>query len=140
TFRPNDITGSVLSALSEQPAMKTAASDLDQSDPDRRIQLKEVPAPALASLRWRKRPKLAKGNPAWCYLVEHPGGFKFAVFIGHVDNRTKYPFEVWVNGTEPRGLGALAKSLSMDMRSNDRRWLKAKLDVLCKAAGDDAFD
>ena len=32
------------------------------------------------------------------------------------------PFEVWVNGAEqPRGLGALAKTLSMDMRAEDRR-------------------
>jgi ribonucleoside-diphosphate reductase alpha chain len=116
-------------------------SDLDESDPDRRIQLREVPAPALASLRWRKRPKLARGNPAWCYLVEHPAGVKFAVFVGHVEDGEKYPFEVWVNGAEqPHGLGALAKSLSMDMRSHDRGWLKAKLEALCKVVGDDAFD
>ena len=35
------------------------------------------------------------------------------------------PFEVWVNGSEqPRGLGALAKALSLDMRANDAQWLK----------------
>jgi ribonucleoside-diphosphate reductase alpha chain len=48
---------------------------------------------------------------------------------------------VWVNGSEqPRGLGALAKSLSMDMRANDREWLRLKLDALAKTRGDDAFD
>lgn len=141
TFRPNGVTGSVLSVAPSQapPATKP---DLDESDPDRRIRLKEVPMPPLASLRWRKRPRLAAGNPAWCYLVEHPYGYKFAVFVGHISkNGRDDPFEVWVNGSaQPRGLGALAKSLSMDMRSNDRGWLKTKLEALAKATGEDAFD
>ena len=47
-----------------------------------------------------------------------------------------FPFEVWVNGAEqPRGLGAVAKTLSMDMRANDRAWLKMKLDVLAQDRG-----
>jgi ribonucleoside-diphosphate reductase alpha chain len=73
-------------------------------------------------------------------MSEHPH-YRFAVFVGHVENGMPHPFEVWVNGSEqPRGLGALAKSLSMDMRANDREWLKLKLDVLAKTRGDDAFD
>jgi ribonucleoside-diphosphate reductase alpha chain len=115
--------------------------DLDLSDTDRRLRLDRVPRPALASLRWQRRPRPAGGNPAWTYLIDHPLG-SFAVFIGHVeDGGRAYPFEVWVNGAEqPRGLGALAKSLSMDMRSNDRGWLKTKLESLMRASGDDAFD
>ena len=51
------------------------------------------------------------------------------------------PFEVWVNGAEqPRGLGALAKTLSMDMRVNDPAWLKLKLDVLATVSEERAFD
>ena len=44
------------------------------------------------------------------------------------------PFEVWVNGSEqPRGLGALAKTLSMDMRADDpRAGCKLKLDTLAR--------
>jgi ribonucleoside-diphosphate reductase alpha chain len=142
TFRPNDITGSVLSvATPKETAAVPAQPDLDQSDPDRRIHLKEVPTPPIASLRWRKRPDLPAGNPAWCYLVSHPHGHKFGLFIGHIENGTNHAFEVWVNGVEqPRGLGALAKSLSMDMRSNDHAWLKCKLESLARAAGDDGFD
>lgn len=138
TFRPNDVTGAVLSETeSSEPA---AAAALDADDPDRRVQLAEVPVPAMASLRWRKRPRLPGGNPAWTYMVDHPHGYRFGVFIGHVDNGSSQPFEVWINGAEqPRGLGALAKSLSMDMRSEDRGWLKAKLDSLERARGDDAF-
>ena len=101
---------------------------------------RRVPAPVLASLRWPGRPDLAAGNPAWTYMIEHPQ-YHFAVFVGHVENGTPHPFEVWVNGSEqPRGLGALAKTLSMDMRANDRGWLKLKLDALAKTGGDDAFD
>jgi ribonucleoside-diphosphate reductase alpha chain len=56
--------------------------------------------------------------------------------LGH-----NHPFEVWVNGSEqPRGLGALAKSLSMDMRTSDPVWVRMKLEMLMKTAGDDAFD
>ncbi|CAL1240432.1 adenosylcobalamin-dependent ribonucleoside-diphosphate reductase [Candidatus Methylocalor cossyra] len=133
TYRPNPVTGAVL----EAPA-PAAAPGFDQSDPDRRLRLERVPEPTLASLRWRRRPRPSAGNPAWCYMVDHPWG-SFAVFVGHLSDGT--PFEVWVNGAEqPRGLGALAKSLSMDMRSNDRGWLKTKLESLMRASGDDGFD
>jgi ribonucleoside-diphosphate reductase alpha chain len=143
THRPSGLRGSVLT-VEPKPAEAKApetAPEFDESDPDRRIELKSVPTPALASLRWRKRPVLAAGNPAWCYVVDHPRGCKFAVFIGHIENGRNHPFEVWVNGVEqPRGLGALAKSLSMDMRSNDRGWLKRKLESLAQASADDGFE
>src|SRR5574341_486964 len=49
----------------------------------------------------------------------------------------RHPVVVWVNGSEqPRGLGALAKTLSMDMRARDHAWLRLKLDTLAKAGGD----
>ncbi|HWO99151.1 MAG TPA: adenosylcobalamin-dependent ribonucleoside-diphosphate reductase [Methylococcus sp.] len=139
TYRPNPVTGAVLAA--PEPVPTGVRPDFDESDPNRRLRLEEVPRPPLASLRWRRRPRPAGGNPAWSYLVDHPLG-SFAVFIGHIEEESgKHPFEVWVNGAEqPRGLGALAKSLSMDMRSNDRGWLKAKLESLMRARGDDAFD
>src|SRR3989440_4269428 len=121
TYRPNKVLGSVLSVGS-------APQDFVQDDVNRRISVKSVPAPVLASLRWPGRPELAGGNPAWTYMIEHPQ-YRFAVFVGHVENGSAGPeaarqsggaphaFEVWVNGSEqPRGLGALAKSLSMDMR------------------------
>jgi ribonucleoside-diphosphate reductase alpha chain len=144
TFRPNPVTGAVLAAEGEPPGTTTRAvedrQDLDLSDANRRIRLDRVPEPALASLRWQRRPRPPNGNPAWTYMVDHPLG-SFAVFIGHIEDGRAYPFEVWVNGAEqPRGLGALAKSLSMDMRSNDRGWLKTKLESLMRTAGDDAFD
>ncbi len=144
TYRPSDVRGAVLSVEPEvkpaEPMASETAPEFDESDPDRRIVLKTVPKPALASLRWRKRPVLLAGNPAWCYTVGHSQG-KFAVFIGHIENGKNHPFEVWVNGVEqPRGLGALAKSLSMDMRSNDHGWLKHKLESLARAKADDGFD
>ncbi|WP_213030341.1 hypothetical protein, partial [Acinetobacter baumannii] len=52
-----------------------------------------------------------------------------------------FPFEVWVNGAnQPRGLGAVAKTLSMDRRANDRAWLKMKLDTLATIASDKSFE
>src|SRR5690606_36370695 len=102
---------------------------------DRRIRLDAAPAPALSSLRWPGRPKLAAGNPSWTYMVESPFG-QFAIFVGHVENGAPYPFEVWVNGNEqPRGLGAVAKTLSMYMRAHDKAWLRMKLDRLARTAG-----
>jgi ribonucleoside-diphosphate reductase alpha chain len=134
TYRPNKILGSVLSVNAPPP------QDFVQDDFNRRIAIKSVPAPVLASLRWPGRPDLAGGNPAWTYMVEHPR-YQFAVFVGHIENGAPHAFEVWVNGSEqPRGLGALAKTLSMDMRANDRAWLKLKLDALAKAGGDLPFD
>jgi ribonucleoside-diphosphate reductase alpha chain len=136
TYRPNSVVGAVL----EAPQLQVAPEDFDVTDPDRRIRLEKAPRPPLASLRWPGRPELANGNPSWTYAVRHPLG-DFAVFIGHIDNGRTYPFEVWVNGGEqPRGLGAIAKTLSMDMRADDRQWLHMKLAALEKASGDDAFD
>ena len=88
-----------------------APQDLDQSEPDRRIRIADAPQVALAALRWPHRPKLTAGSPSWTYMVEAPGN-RFAVFVGHVENGGRQPFEVWVNGEQtPRGLAALAKNL-----------------------------
>ena len=129
TYRPNSVLGAVLSVERDAP------QDLDQSEPDRRIRISDAPQVALAALRWPHRPKLAAGSPSWTYMVEAPGN-RFAVFVGHVENGERHPFEVWVNGEQtPRGLAALAKNLSMDMRAQDRAWLKLKLDSLAKTPG-----
>ncbi|HEX7329457.1 MAG TPA: adenosylcobalamin-dependent ribonucleoside-diphosphate reductase [Casimicrobiaceae bacterium] len=142
TYRPNDVLGAVLEVAS--PTAPAAANeDLDATDPDRRIRLDRALEPPLASLRWPGRPELPNGNPCWTYVVRHPLG-DFAVFIGHLENGgtgRAWPFEVWINGAEqPRGLGAIAKTLSMDMRTHDRAWLDLKLTALQKAAGDDGFE
>ncbi len=138
TYRPNKVLGSVLSVPPKAEAQ--TPNDLDTTDVDRRIRLEAAPKPALFSLRWPGRPELPGGNPSWTYLVESPYG-KFAIFVGHVENGDPHPFEVWVNGNEqPRGLGAVAKTLSMDMRAQDKKWLRMKLDILARTAGDDGFD
>lgn len=130
TYRPNSILGSVLSVdTPEEP------QDLDQTDPDRKIRINETPDVALASLRWPHRPTLTAGNPGVTYMIQNHES-RFALFIGHITNGTQHPFEVWINGAEqPRGLTALAKNLSMDMRSEDHEWLKTKLNSLSKTAG-----
>lgn len=108
---------------------------LDQSDPDRRFRLDAMPNTVMSSLRWLSRPQMLDGNPAYSYMVETPQG-DFAVMIGHYVNGEIHPFEVWINGAEaPRGLGAIAKTLSADMRTYDRAWLSLKLESLALCDG-----
>ena len=129
TYRPNSIIGSVLSV--EDTA--EAPQDLDQSEPDRKLHIAETPEVALSTLRWPHRPNLAGGTPSITYVIDNPE-HRFAVFVGHIEDKdSNHPFEVWVNGAQtPRGMGALAKNLSMDMRSEDTEWLKIKLNSLSK--------
>ena len=139
TYRPNNVIGSVLEVMKQAASHSASPQDL-KDDPDRRVRLASTPQPAVASLKWPGRPDLAEGNLAWTYMVEIPERREsFAIFIGQVGNPA-IPFEVWVNGAEqPRGLGAIAKALSMDMRSEDRAWLKMKLDALAKARDEQGF-
>jgi ribonucleoside-diphosphate reductase alpha chain len=145
TYRPNSVLGSVLSVTpsSEQKQPQ----DVEMSDDtNRRLSIKSLPAPVLSSLRWPGRPDLPDGNAAWTYMLNTPQG-NFALFVGHMDPvedspaKGSFPFEVWVNGADqPRGLGAVAKTLSMDMRANDRGWLKLKLETLSKTVGEKPFE
>lgn len=139
TYRPNNILGSVLS-VDAQPE-KRQPQDVELNDPNRRLAIKQLPAPVLASLRWPGRPDLPDGNPAWTYMLATPSG-EFAVFVGHIESEgRKLPFEVWVNGADqPRGIGALAKTLSMDMRTHDRGWLALKLDILAQTVGEQSYE
>ena len=107
-----------------------------------RLALEPARQPVLASLRWPGRPEPPEGNPAWTYMIHHPWG-KFALCIGELaeaDGRPM-PFEVWVNGTEqPRGLAALAKTLSMDLRARDPAWVRLKLDALSTVQEERPFE
>ena len=139
TYRPNSVLGSVLSVT---PAPGTA-KPLKIDGANHRLALDRLPAPVLSSLRWPGRPELPGGNPAWTFMVHHPFG-DFALFIGEVaplEGGSPQPFEVWVNGAEqPRGLGAMAKTLSMDLRANDPAWLQLKLDALATVSEEHAFE
>ncbi len=145
TYRPNSVLGSVLSVTPSTPAPddKKAPHDVHISDANRRLSIPHLPAPVLSSLRWPGRPEMPDGNLSWTYMLNSPQG-SFAIFVGQAENGRpghSKPFEVWVNGADqPRGLGAVAKTLSMDMRSNDRAWLKLKLDMLAHTVGEAAFE
>jgi ribonucleoside-diphosphate reductase alpha chain len=160
TYRPNAVLGAVLSPTT--PVEPARPLTLDDEGANRRLALREAPQPVLASLRWPGRPELPAGNPAWCTMIRHPHG-EFALFVGELPADAAGPawpavattpatapraaplrpkvFEVWVNGAEqPRGLGALAKTLSMDLRADDAAWLALKLDALATVAEERAFD
>jgi len=134
TYRPNNMLGSVLEdANAKKPA------DLRMDDPDRRIELKSVSS-ITSALRWPNRPETPQGLPATIYRVPHPAG-DFAVTVSHYKNGRNHPVETYVSGNEqPRGLAAIAKVLSTDMRTGDAQWLQMKLDALKKTEADDAFD
>jgi ribonucleoside-diphosphate reductase alpha chain len=146
TYRPNPVLGAVLSPTPE-PAPVLRVPDDAGSGAEQRLRLDRLPTPVLASLRWPGRPELPAGNPAWSYLIQHPFG-DFALFVGELPGdkddaptAPRGPFEVWVNGAEqPRGLGALAKTLSMDLRAADPDWLRLKLDVLATVAEERSFE
>jgi len=144
TYRPNNVLGSVLSVIPSTEQKQP--QDVEISDTNKRLSIKSLPAPVLSSLRWPGRPDLPDGNAAWTYMLNTPQG-NFALFVGHMDQaedspaKGAFPFEVWVNGADqPRGLGAVAKTLSMDMRANDRGWLKLKLETLAKTVGEKSFE
>ncbi len=152
TYRPNAVLGSVLSttpAASEPPQALVATVEGAANLADQRLTLDRPSTAVMSSLRWPGRPEMNGGNPAWTYMIRHPHG-EFALFVGEMPAQAgpgfglfaqNVPFEVWVNGAEqPRGLAALAKTLSMDMRVNDPQWLKLKLDVLATVAEERAFD
>lgn len=158
TYRPNAVLGSVLSVDPVPAALAPAQAPQPVPQPvpllaadgaNQRLRLDRLPAPVLASLRWPSRPELPGGNPAWSYLIQHPHG-DFSLFVGELPAEAgpglglfaqNLPFEVWVNGAEqPRGIGAMAKTLSMDMRTNDAAWLRLKLDALATVSEERAFE
>ncbi|MFT7775434.1 adenosylcobalamin-dependent ribonucleoside-diphosphate reductase [Roseateles sp.] len=146
TYRPNSVLGSVLSVTPEVKQPEPLRAEVDGTN--QRLKLERLPQAVVASLRWPSRPEMPGGNPAWSYLIQHPHG-DFALFIGELPLEgpdaglfgRNLPFEVWVNGAEqPRGLSALAKTLSTDLRTNDAAWLRLKLDALATVAEERAFE
>lgn len=133
TYRPNGVLGAVLSVPAASAA--TAPQPMMLSDQDKRMVLKELAVtPVLASLRWPSRPSLPAGASGWISdMIATPQG-EFAVAVS---DKGGVPFEVWVlGGQPPRGLDAIAKTLSTDMRANDRGWLRKRLSLLGNAYGD----
>lgn len=150
TYRPNATLGAVLSVTPTPEASKASVHAVEDfsDDANRRLSIKAIPEPVLGSLRWPDRPRFASGNSAWTYIVDHPDG-DFTLFVGeadeadlHEDGRrgAKAPFEVWVQGRKaPRGLGAIAKTLSLDLRTADKGWVAKKLAALSKTTGETPF-
>lgn len=148
TYRPNSVLGSVLSVGAPVKEPEPLRPVADGGGANQRLKVERLPNAVLASLRWPSRPDMPGGNPAWSYMIQHPHG-DFALFVGELPAEgpdaglfgRNLPFEIWVNGAEqPRGLSALAKTLSMDLRTNDAAWLRLKLDALATVAEERAFE
>lgn len=137
TYRPAPMLGAVLEDASKPATASTP--DMRTDDPDRRIELKDA-SEVLKRLRWPSSPQTPHGIESMTYSVRHPKG-DFAVVVGHTEvEGRRHPVETYVAGNEaPRSLGALAKLLSVDMRTGDGAWLKMKLDSLAQTE-DEPFD
>ncbi|MGB6241240.1 MAG: adenosylcobalamin-dependent ribonucleoside-diphosphate reductase [Castellaniella sp.] len=132
TYRPSGKRGAVLSVAptAGAPAQPEAIS---LSEADRRLVLKRTIEPVLNSLRWPNRPRLPRGASCWASDAIETAEGSFVVFVSDLQNR---PFEIWVNGARPpRGLGSVAKMLSLDMYTDDFPWLNRKLEVLARTNG-----
>jgi len=70
TYRPNSVLGSVLST--EPAKTAEAAAEMPGEVMNRRLSIKTLPEPVLASLRWPGRPELPEGNPAWTFMIDSP--------------------------------------------------------------------
>ena len=126
------VSYAVASVSATQSRQQNAAKQHFRDEADRRLVIGKVPD-LKGVLRWEKRPQAASGHPAHIYMVDSPTG-SFAVVISHIHSgHDASPFEVWIVGDgAPRGMSALAKSISMDMRTLDRAWLLKKLQALQK--------
>ncbi|MGP1616045.1 MAG: ribonucleoside-diphosphate reductase, adenosylcobalamin-dependent, partial [Pollutimonas bauzanensis] len=136
TYRPNSVLGAVLSVpTATATAEVSTPQPITLSEQDKRLVLTEVAmSPPLASLRWPSRPGLPSGTSGWVSATMRTPQGDFAVAVS---DQANVPFEVWVlGGQPPRGLDAIAKTLSTDMRANDRGWLRKKLSVLTHAYGE----
>src|SRR5690606_40032590 len=100
----------VLPRVPRRPPAGHPPPDL-RSDPARRLRLERIPQPALSSLRWPSRPKLAAGNMAYSYMVEPlDRRSSFCIFIGQTEESyaradgspglRSVPFETWVRSEE----------------------------------------
>jgi ribonucleoside-diphosphate reductase alpha chain len=135
TYRPNTGVGAVLVAKGD--TRTAGATTVATTDPDRRVELKQGPD-VVAALRWPRRPNVVAEGVT--YPVSFPGG-KFAIVVNHWQNGHKHPLECYVAGNEqPRGLAAIAKAISVDMRADDPCWLRLKIESLLATEGPDGFD
>ncbi len=129
TYRPSGKRAAVLS-VNPAPATESQPQTISLDEADNRLILNRTIEPVLDSLRWPSRPHLPRGANAWASDSIETSEGSFVVFVSDISGR---PFEVWVNGAKPpRGLGSVAKMLSLDMYTDDRAWLQRKLDVLAK--------
>ncbi len=71
TYRPNAVLGAVLTP-DAAPGKPQALAETGADGANRRIAIKILPQPVLASLRWPGRPELPEGNLAWTYMIDSP--------------------------------------------------------------------
>ena len=90
---------------------------------------------ALAALRWPHRPEADRRLAVLDLHGRGAVGNRFAVFVGHVENGARQPFEVWVNGEQTaRAGGARQEPVDGHARAGPRV-AALKLESLAKTPG-----
>lgn len=144
TYRPNAGLDSVLSVT--EPAAGNAATvgagagvaavpaPVVLDERDQRLVWSKATQAEAGTIPWPARPALPDGASSWMSdTVATPHG----KFVVAVSDEGGVPFEAWALGsTPPRGLDAIAKLLSADMRVGDAGWLEKKLACLKRTPGE----
>lgn len=133
TYRPNSITGAVLSVKGDK--------DVKPKELQHNVRL-SLKNPEVCDLSHHlsspHRPKFSGGNPSWSYMVESATGEDFSVSIGYYPTENTI-FECWVLGNYPKGLDAVARTISIDIRTQDIKWIDYKLNALAKIQSSGAY-
>lgn len=102
--------------------------------PDRKVTIPK-PINVLETLSSQKRPETPFGSVAHNYYVGKEQPFLVSISQQTLEDGTVRPFEIWITGSAPSALSALAKNLSMDCRLSDTSYLANKLESLKKTTG-----
>jgi len=110
--------------------------DFVSSDRNRRIEIKAVPEPVLASFALADAGQPRRRNPAWTYMIEHPHGQFRALSSGRGERDPRASVRgVGERREQPRGPRAVAKTLLRTCARTTPAWLRLKLDTLAKTSG-----
>lgn len=126
-----------VSVVGQQDQSKATDQELPKASVIDRLRLSSR-ATVADKLVWPTRPDTPEGTIGWTSpVVRSHSGAKFAVTVNYFGEDSQEPFEVLVPFAEaPRGLAAVARLLSFDMRTKDRAWLAKKLSSLVAISGD----
>lgn len=128
------IVGYAVAKPTDPPPQTTGPAPASTNLIDRRMVLTDISGDGLG-INLDKRPQNITGHEGITYRIDAPGE-RVYVIVNHVGRN---PFEVFIRARKSRGLESLAQTLSMDLRSFDRKFIRLKLEALSRVT-DTPFD